>query len=184
MKKVLVGIAALVVATPLVASAQATRPSDKPVSNSTTTTTTTKQRDTRDNRPAWKAEGSVVESRDIIGTKIKNAEGKDIGEVDSLIVDPQSGKVTHAVVGLGGVLGVGEKKVVVPWSDLKMAGTHERGRKASIVMDQAKLDSAPRYERSARAERSPSASPSTMKDSDKDGKRDSADKAPYDPNKK
>jgi sporulation protein YlmC with PRC-barrel domain len=179
MKKVLIGIAALVMATPLVAGAQATRSTDKPASD-----TTTKQRDTRDTRPAWKAEGSVLESRDVIGTKIKNTEGKDIGEIDQLIMDPQSGKVTHAVVGLGGVLGVGEKKVVVPWSDLKMSGTHERGRKASIVMDQSKLESAPRYERTARAERSPSASPSTMKDSDKDGKRDSADKAPHDPTKK
>ena len=181
MKKVLVGIAALVVSVPLVASAQTTRPSDKPASDSTV-----KQRDTRDTRPAWKAEGSVVETRDIIGTRIKNAEGKDIGEIDSLIVDSQSGKVSHAVVGLGGILGVGEKKVVVPWSELKMASAAD-GRKPAIMMDQAKLESAPRYERSARADRSPSASPSTsptLKDSDKDGKRDSADKAPLDPTKK
>jgi|RhiMetdeSRZDD1v2_1073273.scaffolds.fasta_scaffold38570_2 sporulation protein YlmC with PRC-barrel domain len=177
MKKVLVGIAALVVSVPLVASAQTTRPSDKPASDSTV-----KQRDTR---PAWKAEGHVVETRDIIGTRIKNAEGKDIGEIDSLIVDSTSGKVSHAVVGLGGILGVGEKKVVVPWSELKMASAAD-GRKPAIMMDQAKLESAPRYERSARADRSPSASPSTspLKDSDKDGKRDSADKAPLDPTKK
>jgi sporulation protein YlmC with PRC-barrel domain len=174
MKKLLVGIAALIVATPLVASAQTTRPSDRPASD------TTKQRDTR---PAWKAEGSVVESRDLIGTRIKNAEGKDIGEIDNLIVDPQSGRISHVVVGLGGLLGVGEKKVVVPWSDVKMTST-TNGRKPAIVMDQAKLESAPRYERTARAERAPAASPATTRDSDKDGKRDSADKAPYDRTKK
>ena len=174
MKKVLVGIAALIVATPLVASAQ-TRPSDRP-----TTDGTTKQRDTR---PAWKAEGSVVESRDLIGTRIKNAEGKDIGEIDSLIVDPQNGRISHVVIGVGGLMGVGEKKVVVPWSEVKMASATS-GRKPAITMDQAKLESAPRYERSARAERTPSASPATTKDTDKDGKRDSADKAPSDPTKK
>ena len=68
-----------------------------------------------------------------------------------------------------------------------MGAAHE-GKKAAITMDQAKLESAPRYERTARAaDRSPSASPSTsprMKDTDKDGKRDSADKAPTDPTKK
>jgi sporulation protein YlmC with PRC-barrel domain len=175
MKKVLVGIAALVVAVPLMADAQTPRPADKPA-----------QRDTRDTRPAWKNDAALHDSGDIIGTRIKNAEGKDIGEIDRLLIDPQSGKVSHVVVGLGGFLGVGEKKVVVPWSDLKFGAVSD-GKKAAITMDQAKLENAPRYERTARADRSPSASPSTsprVKDSDKDGKRDSADKAPYDPTKK
>ena len=184
MKKVLVGIAALVVAVPLMADAQTTRPADRPASDREIS----KQRDTRDTRPAWKNDANLHDSGDIIGTRIKNAEGKDIGEIDRLLIDPSSGKVSHVVVGLGGFLGVGEKKVVVPWSDLKMSAAQE-GKKALITMDQAKLESAPRYERTARADRSPSASPATttnprVKDSDKDGKRDSADKAPADPTKK
>lgn len=182
MEKVLVGIAALVMAVPLMADAQTTRPADKPASDREIS----KQPDTRDTRPAWKGDAALHDSGNIIGTRIKNAEGKDIGEIDRLMIDPQSGKVSHVVVGLGGFLGVGEKKVVVPWSDLKF-GAAADGKKAVITMDQAKLENAPRYERSARAERSPSASPSTsprLKDSDKDGKRDSADKAPTDPTKK
>jgi sporulation protein YlmC with PRC-barrel domain len=184
MKKVLVGIAALIVATPLMANAQTSppaRPADRPA------TDVNKQRDAaRDTRPAWKNDAGLHDSGDIIGTRIKNAENKDIGEIDRLMIDPQSGKISHVVVGLGGFLGVGERKVVVPWSDLKMAPA-QNGRKAVISMDQAKLESAPRYERAASAERSPSASPATsprVKDSDKDGKRDSADKAPADATKK
>ena len=183
MKKVLVAIAALIVAVPLVADAQTSRPADRPASDREIS----KQRDTRDTRPAWKNDAKLHDSGDIVGTRIKNAEGKDIGEIDRLLIDPQSGKVSHVVVGLGGFLGVGEKKVVVPWSDLKMSAAHE-GKKALITMDQAKLESAPRYERTAsRTDRSPSASPSTsprVKDTDKDGKRDSADKAPTDATKK
>ena len=185
MKKVLIGIAALVMATPLVAGAQTTRPSDRPASDRDATT----KRDTaRDTRPAFKAEGNVLESRDLIGARINNTEGKDIGEIDSVLIDPKSGRITHAVVGVGGLMGVGEKKVVVPWSEVKMSSA-QNGRKSAIVMDPAKLENAPRYERTARADRSPSASPTTdrpasMKDSDKDGKRDSADKAPSDPTKK
>jgi hypothetical protein len=180
MKKVLGGIAALIVAFPLMADAQTTRPADRPASDREIS----KQRDARDTKPAWKNEAGLHDSGDIIGTRIKNAEGKDIGEIDRLMIDPSSGKISHVVVGLGGFLGVGEKKVVVPWSDLKMGAAHD-GKKALITMDQAKLESAPRYERTARADRSPSASPATTtKDSDKDGKRDSADKAPADPTKK
>lgn len=182
MKKVLVGIAALLVAAPLMAEAQTPRPADRPASDREIS----KQRDTRDTRPAWKNEANLHDSGDIIGTRIKNAEGKDIGEVDRLMIDSASGKISHVVVGLGGFLGVGEKKVVVPWSDLRLSAAPD-GKKALITMDQAKLESAPRYERAARAERSPSASPATsprVKDTDKDGKRDSADKAPTDATKK
>ena len=188
MKKVLVGIAALIVATPLVAGAQATRSSDRPASDRDTTTTK-QQRDTsakRDTRPAWRNEAGLHESSDIIGTRIKNTDGKEIGKIDKLLIDPQTGKVSHVVIGLGGMMGVGARDVVVPWSDLKMAKADHEGRKATITMDQAKLDTAPRYERTARVDRNraPSASPATTTDSDKDGKRDSADKAPHDPTRK
>jgi hypothetical protein len=182
MKKILVGIAALVVAVPLMADAQATRPADKPASDKEIS----KQRDARETKPAWTNDSHLHDSGDIIGTRIKNAQGKDIGEIDRLLIDPQSGKVSHVVVGLGGFLGVGEKKVVVPWSELKM-GAGQEGKKPVIMMDQGKLENAPRYERTAKADRSPSASPSTtprVKDTDKDGKPDSRDKAPTDPTKK
>ena len=138
MKKLLIGISALIVATPLVAGAQTTRPGDKPATDTTTKPRDTRPADTRpaDTRPAWKAEGNVVETRDLIGTRIKNAEGKDIGEIDSLVIDPQSGRISYVVVGLGGFLGVGERKVVVPWSELKMPrhgwsqASHREGRRS------------------------------------------------------
>ena len=146
MKKLLVSFVAVLFAAPLAVSAQTTRPADRPAS------------DTK--APAWKNTAALHETKDIIGTRIKSSDGKDLGEVDQLLIDTQTGKVSYAVIGVGGLAGVGEKKVVVPWSELKFAPTAE-GKKNAIVMDQAKLDSAPRYERSARMERSPSASPST-----------------------
>ena len=146
MKKLLVSFVAVLFAAPLAVSAQTTRPADRPAS------------DTK--APAWKNTAALHETKDIIGTRIKSSDGKDLGEVDQLLIDTQTGKVTYAVIGIGGLAGVGEKKVVVPWSELKFSPTAE-GKKNAIVMDQSKLDSAPRYERSASMERSPSASPST-----------------------
>jgi sporulation protein YlmC with PRC-barrel domain len=180
MKKLLVGFVALMFAVPVVASAQTTRPSDRPARDTSADT----------KAPAWKATPGVHDTKDIIGTRIKNTEGKDIGEIDQLLVDTQSGKVTHAVIGVGGLMGVGEKKVVVPWSELKFSPTAE-GKKNAIVMDQAKLESAPRYERSASTDTtSPSASPTTspsskssVRDSDRDGTSNAKDRAPYNPNK-
>ena len=134
MKKLLAGFVAMLLATPLIASAADTKP------------------------PAWKNDAGLHETKDIIGTRIKNAAGKDLGEIDQLLID-RNGKVTHAVIGLGGVAGVGEKKVVVPWSELKFAPVTE-GKKNAITMDEAKLESAPRYDRTAaRSDVAPAASP-------------------------
>ena len=167
MKRLLAGFVALLLATPLAVSAQTT-PADKTA------------RDTK--APAWKNDAGLHETKDIIGTRIKNAEGKDIGEVDQLLIN-RDGKVSHVVIGLGGFAGMGEKKVVVPWSDLKFAPVTE-GKKNAITMDESRLDSAPRYERTAVA---PSASPSTRPtttDTDRDGKSNRTDRAPLDPTRK
>jgi sporulation protein YlmC with PRC-barrel domain len=170
MKMLLTGLVTLLFATPLVASAQTTRPADRPT-----------QRDTTVDRPASREMAGLYEANDIIGTRVKNVEGKDVGEIDQLLID-RSGKVSRVVVGVGGVAGVGEKKVVVPWSELKFsAGTN--GRKPTVMIEQAKLEQAPRYERASRSsDAPPAASPRT--DSDRDGKSNRSDRAPLDPNKK
>jgi sporulation protein YlmC with PRC-barrel domain len=137
--------------------AQTTRPStDRPAMDRPAATRPAAE---KPQRPAWTAPAGVHTSSELIGTRIKNAEGKDIGEIDQLVIDPTSGNVTHVVVGLGGLLGVGETKVVVPFSDIKLGAQHQ-GSKAVVTMDQAKLDTAPRFERrQVSRDASPAASP-------------------------
>jgi sporulation protein YlmC with PRC-barrel domain len=159
MKKIVAGFVAVLLAAPLIASAETTKP------------------------PAWKNSAVLHETKDIIGTRIKNTAGKDLGEIDQLLID-RNGKVSHVVIGVGGLAGVGEKKVVVPWSELKFAPVAE-GKKNAITMNEAKLESAPVYDRDAAAAASPRTRPaSSMKDSDRDGKSDRTDKAPLDSSKK
>lgn len=50
------------------------------------------------------------------GSNIENAAKKDVGSVSDLIIDRGSGAVTYVVVNAGGFLGIGTKKVVVPFS--------------------------------------------------------------------
>lgn len=113
-------------------------------------------------REAWQQPQGVVESGKLIGARIKDAEGKDLGEIDALLVNGQDGKVTHAVVGKGGLAGIGETKVVVPWSELKVRWDAD-GSTLVVSMDQSALDRAPRYERRRATgdQTTPSASPST-----------------------
>ena len=117
--------------------------------------------DRKDSGPAFTMPANAFESDRIIGTRVKDAQGKDIGEVDALLVDSQDGKITHAIIGLGGVLGVGERKVAVPWSQVKMSRDRD-GDRVAVTMDRATLENAPRYERrQAAGDRAPAASPGT-----------------------
>jgi sporulation protein YlmC with PRC-barrel domain len=49
----------------------------------------------------------------------EDPESDNIGEINDLIVN-EEGSITHAIVGVGGFLGIGEKDVAVPFDELKL----------------------------------------------------------------
>lgn len=53
-------------------------------------------------------------SEDVVGKRVKNPEGYDLGEISSLRVDLPTGKVAYAVLKTGGVFGLGAKLFAVP----------------------------------------------------------------------
>jgi sporulation protein YlmC with PRC-barrel domain len=112
-------------------------------------------------RPAWAPQASAVEASKLVGMKVKNDQGKDIGEIDKLIVDHGDGRISHVVLGRGGVLGVGEQKVVLAWSDLKIQPDPNNRNRMVATVDQGKVDNAPRYEARRDRDTAPAASPST-----------------------
>jgi sporulation protein YlmC with PRC-barrel domain len=56
----------------------------------------------------------------IIGDKVENPNGKDLGKIQNLMINLQSGKVEYAVIEFGGFLGVGEKLFAIPFTELKV----------------------------------------------------------------
>ncbi len=52
------------------------------------------------------------------GTKVYNRQGETVGHVEDLVLDKLSHEVLFAVIGFGGLLGVGEKYHPMPWSSL------------------------------------------------------------------
>lgn len=53
----------------------------------------------------------------IIGAKVKNSAGENVGSIDDLVVREKD-QVVMAVLSVGGFLGIGDRKVAVPWSEL------------------------------------------------------------------
>jgi sporulation protein YlmC with PRC-barrel domain len=132
---------------------------------------------------AFTVDRAHMDTKHLEGMTVNTPDGKRAGEIEHLIVKMSDGKITHAIIGFGGIAGVGEKKVVVPWSQVKIR-RNESDRKDVAVIDRATLDAAPRYTRVDR-DRAPAASPATSPsgDKDKDGVRNKDDRAPSNPAK-
>ena len=59
-----------------------------------------------------------LQAEKVIGMDVVNAKGDEIGEVKDLVLDNQ--QVAHAVVSVGGFLGIGAKDVAVPFEQLRV----------------------------------------------------------------
>jgi sporulation protein YlmC with PRC-barrel domain len=135
-------------------------------------------------RAAFTVDAGHMESKHLIGMKVNTPDDKHVGEIDHLIVNMRDGRVSHAIIGLGGIVGVGEKYVVVPWSQVKIRHEGRDRKDAVAIIDRAALDNAHRYTGIDR-DRVPAASPATApgRDRDRDGVPDRLDRAPNNPNK-
>ena len=61
----------------------------------------------------------LISSEDVEGVNVYDMQGKKIGEIDHLMIDKISGRVTYAVMSFGGFLGLGHSHYPVPWGALK-----------------------------------------------------------------
>ena len=84
---------------------------------------------------------SGYRSDQLIGADVVNAQGDDLGDVYDVVVAPQTGKITYLVVGRGGVFGIGERHVPVPWEAFKITTA---GNILVLDSTKANLDAAPR----------------------------------------
>jgi sporulation protein YlmC with PRC-barrel domain len=75
----------------------------------------------------------------LLGTRVQNAQGEDLGEVEDLLVGADH-KVAAAVISIGGVLDVGDRLVTIPFDELRI----EDG-KLYLEMTQAQLATKPEF---------------------------------------
>jgi sporulation protein YlmC with PRC-barrel domain len=54
----------------------------------------------------------------VLRQNVYNPNGDAVGSIDELIIDPHSGQIQQVVIGVGGFLGIGDKPVAVPFSQL------------------------------------------------------------------
>jgi len=60
-----------------------------------------------------------MKAQELIGRDVVNAAGKEVGEIDDIVVNDRD-RAIYAVVGVGGFLGLGEKDVAIPFNQLRL----------------------------------------------------------------
>jgi sporulation protein YlmC with PRC-barrel domain len=60
----------------------------------------------------------TLSARSLIDTKVVNSSGEDLGKIEELMINIDTGTVAYAVLSFGGFLGIGDKLFAVPWSSL------------------------------------------------------------------
>ena len=63
----------------------------------------------------WSAKKKLVDA------DVYNDKGDKIGEIDDIIVSPKK-TVSHAIIGVGGFLGIGKHEVAIPMDQIKVVG--------------------------------------------------------------
>ena len=73
---------------------------------------------------------------------VTNPQGEKLGKIDDLLID-QGGAVKYAILSHGGLLGIGDKLIPIPWKALKLGK-----EKSTLVVNVNKgaLEKAPNFD--------------------------------------
>jgi sporulation protein YlmC with PRC-barrel domain len=62
----------------------------------------------------------VMAADTLDGNTVISADGHDVGKIKDIMLDVRSGRIAYAVLSSGGLLGIGDKLLAIPWSALTL----------------------------------------------------------------
>ena len=110
-------------------------------------TTTTQTRERESDTVATDETHDLIASDKVEGTPLYDTDGEKLGTVRKVMIGKRDGKVRHAVVGYGGLLGMGEDNYPVPWDSLEYDTDLDGYKLKGVTKEDFQKDKAPSYGR-------------------------------------
>ncbi len=86
----------------------------------------------------------LLSSSTICSDKVTNTAGDDLGRIEDLMIDLNTGRIAFAVLSFGGFLKMGTKLFAIPWEALKVDGI----KKVFVLhADKSKLEKAAGFDK-------------------------------------
>lgn len=95
--------------------------------------------------PRMARESAIVKAnKEVVGRKVINLQGEDLGKVEEVMLDSAPGRVAYAVLSFGGFLGMGDRLFAVPWEALN----YSPSQNAFVInVDKNVLKNAPGFDK-------------------------------------
>ncbi len=90
----------------------------------------------------------LIRSTNLIGADLHTSTGEDIGKVNDIVFDENTGGMMHAVLSAGGFIGIGDKLTPVAWKSIEVMKNDEGKINVTTTLDKAKLTEEKSFEKS------------------------------------
>lgn len=80
----------------------------------------------------------------VVDQSVYTTNGEKVGDVEDIVIDRYSGQIEFLVVEVGGFLGLGEKRVAVPWPSISF-DPQTSGEKIVLSMTEAQIAELPDF---------------------------------------
>jgi len=91
-----------------------------------------------------RSEAEVMSATTLVGDRVRNMSGEDLGKLEEIMLDMDGGRVAYAVLSFGGVLGMGNKLFAVPWDALTV---DTENKELVLNIDRQTLENAPGFDK-------------------------------------
>lgn len=86
----------------------------------------------------------VLKASELLGMKVQGTDGKSLGSIRDLVIDPEEGGIDYAVLDFGGFAGIGDKYFAVPWEALEL---DQADKKIKLDVSKKDLKQAPGFDK-------------------------------------
>ena len=88
--------------------------------------------------------GQMITAEKLKGMEVISQKGEELGEIEEVMIDQQSGEVKFVTISKGGIFGLGGERVAAPLSAFEISDIE-----AKLTVDQSKLENVPQQKAEA-----------------------------------